>query len=301
MKAYHFLIVLLAFIDAVYCGLTVFAYYYDWKEGSYQLGSFGCEYGVPFAKFLFPLLSFWLVVFISHERYRNIVCPFGKKTTIRKYSVLSVLVFLISIGLTVAQKITLSSMLHGESGRENCYHMWHVTRSEFHATFLSVYALPLFIPIGFMLYYYTKISGHMKNEEKRALNTLSVANRIRQRNRKALNVVLLLIVIYAVTVIPARSYYYFWLNYVYFESMSVIIDWDWKIWVILEYFSYTLVLLNNVVNWIVYAAMMKDYRLFLRSVATFGLYRGKRQPRSIKSQLKNGLELQEQVKQEVQQ
>ena len=111
---------------------------------------------------------------------------------------------------------------------------------------------------------------------------MEVGKRIRKRNQKALKVLLLLILVFTFTVVPARSFYYLWLNYVYFDSESVLINWNWKVWIVIEYMSYVSTLLNNVLNCVVYAKMMNDYRKFLKNIFTLGLLRRKSRNKKIR-------------------
>ena len=275
MKAYHFLLTLLALVDGIFCVFATFSSYHDWQN-SYQLSEFACLYAMPFGRYLLPSMSLWLVAFISHERYKNIVHPFASKTTIKKYAALLFGISCASFGITYVQRITLSSVLHGEPGRLNCYFAWAVTRLEFHLTFLLIYALPLLGLIGFMSYYYVRISRYMKREAKRSQNVMAVGQRIRKRNQKALKVLLLLILLLVFSVVPAKGFYYFWLNHIYFGTKSEIINWrSWKIWIIIEYASYVSNMLNNILNCVVYAKMMSDYRKFLKNIFTLGLLRRK--------------------------
>eukprot|EP00111_Clytia_hemisphaerica_P022351 TCONS_00065697-protein len=208
MKAYHFLVTLLALVDALYCGFLTFSNYNDWQNSSYPLSEFACVYAMPFAHYIFPYLSLWLVAFISYERYKNIVHPFAEKTTVKIYAALSFGVICICAGLTYAQIETLSPLLHGEPGRYNCYPIWDVDLLNFHLTFLFGYALPLLSSTGFMLYYYFKISRYMQRESRRVQNVMEVGERIQKRNKKALKVLLFLILIFILTIMPARSFYY---------------------------------------------------------------------------------------------
>eukprot|EP00111_Clytia_hemisphaerica_P022371 TCONS_00065746-protein len=171
MKAYHFLVTLLALVDALYCGFITYNYYNDWQN-SYPIGEFACVYAMPFARYTLPYLSFWLVAFISYERYKNIVHPFAKKTTVRKYSALSFGVICICVGLTYVQIEMLSPLLHGEPGRYNCYWIWDVDLLDFHLTFQLAYVLPLLSSTGFMSYYYFRISRYMKRESRRVQNVM---------------------------------------------------------------------------------------------------------------------------------
>ena len=116
----------------------------------------------------------------------------------------------------------------------------------------------------------------MKREAKRAQNIMEVGKRIRKRNQKALKVLLLLILVFIFTVMPAKTFYYIWLSIIYFESDElVLINWNWKFWIVIEYISYIYSTLNNVLNCVIYAKMMHDYRKFLKHIFTLGLLRRK--------------------------
>ena len=67
MSSYHFLLVILAAIDGVYCCGITFIHYYE-IQLVWKLGYFGCAYGLNFVKLWLPMLSFWLVGVIAYER-----------------------------------------------------------------------------------------------------------------------------------------------------------------------------------------------------------------------------------------
>ena len=203
------------------------------------------------------------------------------------------MIICVSVGITYGQSKILSSVLHGQPGRLNCYLAWDVNRLKFHLTFLLIYALPLLSLIGFMSYYCVKISCYMKREARKAQNVMEVGKCIRKRNQKALKVLILLILVFIFTVMPARGFNYLWLNYVYFESESVMVDWNWRFWIVIEYMSYVSTLLNNVLNCVVYARMMNDYRKLLKDIFTLGLLRRKSRKKKIRTRQNVALEMKE--------
>ena len=113
----------------------------------------------------------------------------------------------------------------------------------------------------------------MKSEQQISKNGDSTAiYKIRKRNKKATKVLLLLIVVYGLTTIPSRIYLYISRHFFVFELTSDSIRMNYKNLLLLEHVAYLLLLLNNVVNFVVYAYMIIGFRRFMFKCLTFGCY-----------------------------
>ena len=98
----------------------------------------------------------------------------------------------------------------------------------------------------------------MKKESSTASqNTGETANRIRNRNKKALKVLFSLIGVFVMTAFPARHYHLFW-DYVriYELTNEVFKQKHFKILVVFERLAQLTIMANNVVNCFVYATIM---------------------------------------------
>ena len=105
-------------------------------------------------------------------------------------------------------------------------------------------------------------------------NAFTLNDQSRQRNRKALRTIKGLILLFTVTVIPVRVFsVLIWVFVPYatearplfFRAADIF---DVLTMPILTLFFY----LNNVLNIFVYAKMIPDFRRFLLTVFTFGIY-----------------------------
>ena len=269
LSSYHFLIILLAVTDLFMCVSLSYTYYVEWN---WKMNQWTCEYGQVYFKLSFPNLSFWFL--ISYERYRNIVRPFDGRTYRRKYMA----IILAMIGICIPIPFVLRQFDHfrfkwqelGNNGVTLCYvDVTNATMIEYHATLIGL-ALLAFAPTGLTVYYYKKISNYMRNEERNSQNVGQAADKIRQRNKRALRVILLLILTYVVTSIPARGFVYFYWHHLIFEFDQILYP-GWEILVALDYFSHSVTLLNNVINFVVYGCLMKGFQQFLLNVLTLGL------------------------------
>ena len=275
MTAYHFLIIILAMVDWIYCFSSTFLHYFDWQL-TWKIDSFSCSYAIPFFIVSYPNMSFWLVVLISFERYKNIVHPFSKKTSILKYSVI-IFVLLLTCGcLTfISTEYFFVRHLQVKDGRKMC--KWDpslrlkFTPALYHIN-MNVLGQIAFMPSLLMIYFYRKISNYMKKEQKNSRNENSTKNKIRKRNQKALKVLFMLVIIFGVTSIPSRVYIYIARHFILFSLENTpALQMNYKSLLLIEHVAYLLFLLNNVVNFLVYAFMIVGFRRFLFKCLTFGL------------------------------
>lgn len=277
MSSYHFLIIVLAVIDLLMCFALTYCYYFEWEFLLWKLDNWSCEYGLTYLKMGFPNLSYWLVVFISYERYRNIVHPFDGKTSRLKYTAFILLVFVSTAGLPfligtmVKQRIIVREGVNGEQCN-NMNPIADTTPLKFHGTWTVLAIIKFVIPISLMIHYYRKISSYMKSEEKNSQNVGQVFERIRKRNKRALKVIRYLGLIFFFSAVPARAFLWFYLHIISYVP-SVIEVYDLEVISVLGYAASWLVTMNNILNFIVYAYIMKDYRKFLFNCLTCGLKR----------------------------
>ena len=270
MSSYHFLIVLLALIDGLACILQALSYHFEWQQ-EWRLDDWSCVYGLNYIRLSFPNLSFWTLLLISYERYRNICRPFDGKTSRRKYAAVIVAMFFACSGLPFLADLAFEyrvTRLRGPDRPKCVVDLAHLSKTRFHVSILST-AFIGFSPLGLMIFYYRKISNYMRNEEKNSHNEGQVAERIRKRNKRALRIILLLVVIFFITSVPSRFVFYVYLQLFFDRANILVLDWGKLIFV--EYFTIALSIVNFAVNFIVYAFMIKGFRQFLLNVLTFGL------------------------------
>ena len=228
MSSYHFLLVLLALVDLILCIIVPYIYYYLW-EPEWRLDQWTCEFGMNYILMGFQNMSFWLIIIISYERYRNIVRPFDGKTSRRKYTFVIVLMLAVCVGLSFLadwinpRKIIERKSHGGDSSFRTCHLNHHGIPQEKFQSSAGILAIFGFCPVLFMLFYYRKISKYMSRESKKAQNTGPVFAKIKKRNKRALKVLLLLLLlVFLLTVFPARSYMYMIMYFFRFKITMVL-------------------------------------------------------------------------------
>ena len=91
MSSYHFLLINLAICDALACGGTAFLFHFLW-----ELDKFGCEYVMNVFVNICPMASCLLLIIMSYARYRRIVTPFKKRLNKKQYSIVCVVIWILS-------------------------------------------------------------------------------------------------------------------------------------------------------------------------------------------------------------
>ena len=94
MSSYHFLIINLAFADLCSSVGVSIVRPHDYKP-SWFLGEFGCTFLRPFVYNICPIVSSWILVLISHARYKCIVNPLQASYSKKKYAVICLFIWLV--------------------------------------------------------------------------------------------------------------------------------------------------------------------------------------------------------------
>ncbi|XP_066914312.1 neuropeptide Y receptor type 2-like [Clytia hemisphaerica] len=282
MRGYSFLIIILAVVDLLVCFSLTFATYFE-LELVWKLGQYLCEYNGFITRGALPILSFWVLVLVSFERYRNIVKPFDKKISVKIYTlVLGVMLVLLGIvGFILHQfgVVVKMNFIKNTKGDLVCVvpasSFSKIPKREFFTNAAIWVASMMLIPVTILYYYYSRISRYMKRESSKAIqNAGQAAIQIRKRNKKALRVLFSLIVVFVMTAFPARGYLLFW-SYVRIYELNgeVFEQKHFKIMIVFERIAQMLIMANNVINCFVYATIMESFRYYALNVLTFGLLR----------------------------
>ena len=284
MGSYHFLITVLAVLDIICCISTTAAYYFDWQiewSGNETL----CLVTFPLAVFAFPNISFWVVGLLAYERYRNIVHPFAKKLGIKVYCILLMLITLLSSSCYYFGSLVERRDFHRHNTAKYCqFNIRKLIYTNFHIGSSSI-AILATSPFFINLFFVVKISSYIKtnsmtlppesksnrNNDNRQNDSSNIGNFINKRNRSALRTLVLLMLIYILSVAPGRIFMYRYGNYFLFEQESLNFDTKHYALLWISIVARILFLTNNVVNFLVYAYMMKGFRKFLISIVTLGI------------------------------
>ena len=282
MRSYSFLIVVLAVVDLLACFNLTFITYFE-LELIWKLGQFICEYSNFIARTSLPNFSFWVLILVSFERYRNIVRPFDKKISIKIYTLVLGVMFgvMAVLGYVLFHFGILSrkDLIKNTKGDLVC--VWPVTtlvrvpKSEFFTNAAVWGICHMLLPISILYYYYSRIAKYMKRKSSKASQKGGeTAKRIRKRNKKALRVLFSLILVFVMTAFPARGYTLFW-DYarLYELNGEVFEQKHFKIMIIFERLAQMAIMANNVGNCFVYATIMESFRHYALNVLTFGLFR----------------------------
>ena len=273
MGSYHFILTLLAFADTIACITITLFFHFDVKL-KWWLGKFMCEYGYYNFQFLFTSLSLWLLVLLGYERYRSIVNPFGKRFTVKHYSMITLAVTILSGAGSLSYVFFLPREHFYVQGVPVCIKVYKdkMTTKMFHILYSCSSAFSLG-PCILNFICYRRIRNHMAVQSAAVKDTTPsniVQAKIHHRNRKAATTLLMLIFVYVGTVIPGRIAHYI---DVYYTSFIVSGDKQqdqnvMRIFILVDLLTVTLYMLNNVVNFVVYAVMMTSFRRFLLQCIT---------------------------------
>ena len=270
MSSYHFLIINLAIVDlCISVGMSIASPIF--VKPPWDLGTFECIMLIPFIESVCPMLSCWLLVLISFARFRSIVYPLRERISKKKCG-LCVFVVLLAISvsnlkffMTIKSKqIGSISMCVFDSSYENFIVQISIT-----------YIVDSFFPLAIMLFLYNEMYKRMNRRANG--NSFALTDQSRQRNRRALRTIRGLIWLFILTVILGRVYnllsrvldFYKSNNKPPFLTMLDVFIWVSYSLNVLIYF------MNNILNIFIYAKMIPDFRRFLLTVFTFGMY-GKR-------------------------
>ena len=261
MSSYHFLIVELALVDFVVSIGTPF-YIYNFYGEKWVLGGFACTVGYPFMMSICPLISCWLLVFLSYDRYRSITQPFKVKINKRQYYLASLVLFMVAF-LPYIPFIQKTFVYKDESNLHQCFDGMHAFKGVNYVFYSFLFcSTDCFMPAALLYFFYRKILVVLQNERPTPSNM-----ELAKRNHVALRTLRNLIIVFVLTVFPGRLVLTGFHIYENFKTVDVS-----AIHVYHELFS-LLSLANNIVNIFVYAVMINDFRVYLWKIFTFSLVR----------------------------
>ena len=263
MSSYHFLIVELASVDFVVSIGTPF-YIYIFYDKEWVLGEFACSVGYPFMMSICPLVSCWLLVCLSYDRFRSISQPFKTRIKKQQYAIASVVLFVVAF-MPFIPFMQKTIVYKDEQGLLQCLDGMHAFVGIYYVFYSALFlSTDCFLPASLLYYFYRKIWRKMERESP----TLDNAE-VNERNRIALLTLRNLIFVYVLTVFPGRLVVTSFHIYENFSSVDVSAT-----HVFHELFS-LLSLANNVVNVFVYMVIIKDFRRFVWNVFTVSKLRRK--------------------------
>ena len=263
MSSYHFLIIELAVIDFVVSIGTPF-YIYIFYNNEWVLGEFACTVGYPFMMSICPLISCWLLVLLSYDRYRSITQPFKVRISKRIYFLASIVLFMLAF-LPFIPFIQKTVVYKDDANRLQCLDGMHAFKGIHYVFYSMVFcSTDCFLPASLLYFFYRNIWRKLRDETPTAANM-----ELEERNRVALHTLRNLIFVYVLTVFPGRLVVTSF--HIYENFMTVDVS---AMHVFHELFS-LLSLLNNIVNIFVYTVIIKDFRLYLWKIFTFSIIRRK--------------------------
>ena len=242
-----------------------------------------CVVSLPLLVYALPNISFWVVGLLAYERYRNIVHPFARKLGIKVYCILLMLITLLStpsyyFGEMLENKRTFRAYNNIEYCQVHFLDVLPVGFCVGASGIVTMVILPAIINIVCVrrIFKYIKQNSMQvpkQNEENFNNNNITKTNSSKTRgNRNAFKILVLLVLIYILSVLPGRLYMFGW-GYNYFITGDYNFDFDTRHYALLwiSIVARILFLTNNVVNFLVYAYMMKGFRKFLISIVTLGI------------------------------
>ena len=256
MSSYHFIILNLAIADLLVCVLIPIILSKPFKD----FLKFECLFFFDFSNWVCPIASCWLLVLLAFARYRLIVKPFQRKLTKKRCAVLILIIWVLSF---CCVSYPFSRREYSDS--DGCISRRDDTGLLIFRGFF--YVLDFIIPSSLMTYFYNKIEKKLTENELSSINEVS-----QRRNRKALNTIKYLPVIFVVCVCPGR----------FFVRLSELLQLFIRREKMVGFFVYIyyldlvrpmfllLAYTNNIVNVFVYMKMFPDFRRFLLRIFTFG-------------------------------
>ena len=227
---YHFLIIKLAIADLLFCLWSLLFHVNDLFP-MFEISR------RTFFYILFPLdhSSIWILLQISYSRYKSIVHPLHPRCSKRRFTLLTFSVAFLSL---VSSLIRMHFELPFSADLKK----------------IILITLCMVIPSIAMFFFYHRSSKKLRSEN--AADVMNVY--VRMRNKNALNTLKLLLTIYFFSVFLSRILD---LAFSYFEHSSVTFLSIFRI-----VSTYVIYPQNNILNIIVYATVMKDFRLFLKKI-----------------------------------
>lgn len=243
MSSYHFLITILAAVDLLTC-ITGMGFYFH----------------VVFVSFASTLRSFsiWMLVIISYDRFRSIVYPFKSKWTKKRFLAIISIIFLAFLIFDLAY------------GTEELLQFISTSYEKFNTRiFIKFLLIEIISPILLMYGFYRKISTKIQTDMLKSITQVN-SNIHLNRKAKALRVLRLLIAVFIVFIVPGRIYMMVLMVLLPHGNISTSTTLIWyQLGMITMFSSF----LNNTVNVLVYAYIMKDFRRFLINIFTCKMFR----------------------------
>ena len=266
---YHFLLIQLAVADFLVCvGMAVMEYFKI--RPSWEIGEIGCRLFVVFQG-VCPMASYWILVLLSFARFRRITQPFKQRISKKKYSLACMLIWMLSFAVLAFQ---MSIMVLKKINRKTKCH-YNISTSSF-LMFNAVQLLfDSIIPAILIVYFYWKIKSKMV--EEMSITTFTTTNQSRQRNQTALRTIKSLVILFIVSIVPARLIHILStiLNY-YIKTHRPLFSLTMENYVsMLRVISTLFIFLNHMLNIFIYAKTMPGFRRFLLCALTLGIRNAK--------------------------
>ena len=234
-------------------------------QSQWRLDTFSCKFLVPFSFYVLPLISCWMMVILSYERYRTITHPFIKRLAKRKYFAaicfMSAALFILYLDFMLRNKVTEAEGGEGSACIEIASHYTN-TENTVHVVFERF--LDCVFPVLLMLFFYNKIKHNFTkdSQSKTMIASHRYSNTARKRKENALQTLKYLLIVYVVCVFPGRlfgtiAYLVSIYNLTVFNKYLKILD---PIYYVLLFACS----LNNMVNVFVFLWMMPDFRRFVK-------------------------------------
>lgn len=266
MSAYHFLLILLAFMDFYMCLVLLMSKYQHYWHS--QMTVSYCRFGSAILE-VSSLVSIWALVLLFYERYKGIVYPFKRKLNKKKYFGLTVLYTALSWVLYIPEFFEVKV-----DQFDRCVFKKSYSKIEFHCLLIYYRFFDTILPATLMFYFRRKISKYVTRISTTIRNSSddsSNQNSRRNRNNIALRTLTHLLGFYTFLIVPWKVLYNIALYLIYFEEELVI-----KHNLLILQSATFIFALNNIINVFVYLYLIKDFRQFLVDVVTFKLFcRGK--------------------------
>ena len=238
MSTYHFLLSLLAITDWLICLTETPEILFHLEIISYfQILDFLHLFTTPL-----HFQSMFGLFFVSLLRYQSIVHPFKTKWTKRRYFILTLATFIISI-LTLIPNIK-SNILDIEA------------LASFGQNALYIDTTISFVFMVILIVLYIKMSTVLKESHQES--------RSKERNKKALKTLKILLCLFAVTMVLAKMIA-LCLENVIFRSQIMRIT-DAEAITVVETFLMEAIFSSSIYNFFIYLKMMSDFRRFMRNL-----------------------------------
>eukprot|EP00111_Clytia_hemisphaerica_P024988 TCONS_00073582-protein len=276
MSSYHFLIIILAFVDLlVTMGITVRFCFHPIEILGEEAGLVACILVHTFSAEVGPMISCWVLILISYGRYRSIVYPLKARMTKRKSCLLSIIIFMVICSINI-YTLMKTKIIHEPGDRSKCD--FGVSGVYMAVQLIVNFIIDSLIPLIVMAYFYFKMKKNMKKEvttnktrHNERASTFSLSDQSQRRNRRALKTIKGLLILFIITVFCMRIL--FMINLLAIqpiatghENITVVTYSTIAFPVIL-----TLFYSNNILNIFVYAKMIPDFRKFVLTVLTLGM------------------------------